>query len=235
MSKVDFNDLPLAEIERWLRRRAEGVPLDKGIISAPQLATGAVGASALAADAVTAQAILYSSVFPESVTIPTSPENGQLWVYPGANGVRWLFQYNAASVSAYKWEFIGGSPLYSIIGTTGTESTASLTYVALTTAGPAIALPFAGDYDIDHGCHSNNNVTNAGTYMSYDIGGTAATDTDGLESYQNNADAITAGTIRTNRKTGLSAVTLTAKYRANVGGTAAFWRRWMRVRPVRVG
>lgn len=43
---------------------------------------------------------------------PASPGDGDIWIATGvsAAGARWAFQYNAGSASAYKWEFIGGSP-----------------------------------------------------------------------------------------------------------------------------
>lgn len=50
---------------------------------------------------------------------PSSPSDEDIWVATDvdANGTRWRFQYNAASASTYKWEFIGGAPLaYSTSG-----------------------------------------------------------------------------------------------------------------------
>lgn len=46
---------------------------------------------------------------------PASPSSGDIWVATNADsladGIRWQFQYNAGSSSAYKWEFIGGPPV----------------------------------------------------------------------------------------------------------------------------
>lgn len=44
---------------------------------------------------------------------PASPSDGDIWVATAvdANGVRWMFQYNAGSASSFKWEFIGGAPI----------------------------------------------------------------------------------------------------------------------------
>lgn len=45
---------------------------------------------------------------------PGSPADGDIWVATTIDvnvGTRWAFQYNAGSASAYKWEFIGGSPI----------------------------------------------------------------------------------------------------------------------------
>lgn len=51
---------------------------------------------------------------------PSSPSDGDIWIASNvdANGTRWQFQYNAGSVSSYKWEFIGGSPLQASRGST---------------------------------------------------------------------------------------------------------------------
>lgn len=52
--------------------------------------------------------------------------DGDIWIATGVTtgGVRWQFQYNASSSSAYKWEFIGGPPV-SIGGATQSTLTTS--------------------------------------------------------------------------------------------------------------
>jgi hypothetical protein len=58
--------------------------------------------------------------------------------------VIWRFKYNAASVTGYPWEFVGGSPLiHSIVASESTTSTAA---TDLTTRGPLLELPRAGKY-----------------------------------------------------------------------------------------
>jgi hypothetical protein len=53
---------------------------------------------------------------------PSGPANGDIWHATGADGVGsvWTFAYNAGSSSAYKWEFIGGTPITAIGGAGGT-------------------------------------------------------------------------------------------------------------------
>ena len=71
--------------------------------------------------------------------------------------------------------------------------------------------------------------------MSYAIGGAAAVDAEFIIVYQ--ITALTGGIYRvdrTIRKTGLSAVTLTAKYKSTAGNSN-FENRQMEVRPIRVG
>lgn len=148
-----------------------------------------------------------------------------------ANGVVWHLRYNATSGSVYKWEYVGGMELYNEVTTT--QSTGSGSYTALATAGPSIALPLAGDYIVSIGCGADatSNISHA-AFMSYDIGGTAAVDADAATKYARN-DYSSVNFTRTRRKTGLSAVTLTAKYRTDTA-TVNFASRWMAVRPIRV-
>lgn len=163
-----------------------------------------------------------------STTFPSSPVDGDIHVYPAdtTNGVMWHFMYNSGSASAHKWEFIGGSPLYAEVVTS--EGTASTTYAALATAGPSIAIPKVGDYMVEIGAGVSNTGV-AVTAMSYDIGGTGAVDADSVQ--QNNV--ARAQVVRLRRKAGLTAVTLTAKYR--VSATTGTWQdRWMAITPVRV-
>lgn len=174
--------------------------------------------------------------------LPAGPFHGQRITYQtsgmATDGVRWELEYNANSGSAYKWEFVGGAPLYSEV--TAAETTSGShngAWAALTTAGPSIALPLTGDYLVTIGANAYATVAGHECYMSYDIGGTAASSGDaisfwagGVSTYSN-----TAHGSRTRRKTGLSAVTLTAKYRTSGANTWTFRDRWMSVTPVRVG
>jgi len=140
-----------------------------------------------------------------------------------ANGLLWHLVFEA-SEATYKWRFLGGPPLWSEV--TAAESTASTTYVGLTTAGPTVALPKSGDYDVQHGYRA---TTNTGDMRhSYDIGATAAVDADACFSQTEESSLI-----RRRRKTGLGAVSLTSKYRVT-SGTQAFADRFMAVTPVRI-
>jgi hypothetical protein len=172
--------------------------------------------------------------FPVVTAIPTTGTNGQVIHYlaDNTNGVVWALKYRSASASAYKWEYVGGAPLFARVLTV--ETTASTTYAALTTAGPSIALPLPGDYIVEIGAGSWTGTAATNAYMSYDIGGTAAVDADAFRSRQNSAGntGIAAGS-RSERKAALTAVTLTSKYRVD-GGTGSWENRWMQVTPVRV-
>jgi len=171
-------------------------------------------------------------------SLPASPVDGQEVFYQAdaTNGIVWHLRYNASSSSAYKWEFVGGPSLFAEVATE--ETTASTTYVALATAGPTLTLPRAGDYDVELGFRGYSSVNNTGALMGYDIGATGAVDADAISYYAATSlggGATVAGNLaRLRRKTGLSAVALTAKYRATSAITVAFGSRWLRVTPVRV-
>lgn len=149
------------------------------------------------------------------------------------NGIVWHLHYESTDASTSKWRFIGGPALFSEVVTF--ESTASTTYVALATGGPSIPLPRLGDYDVVIGSTINNATNASDNLMSYDIGATGALDADGIQLTQpvTNNNALTA-LSRPRRKTGLTAVTLTSKYRVG-SGSGTFRYRWMAVTPTRIG
>jgi len=165
-----------------------------------------------------------------SATLPTGTYNGQDFYYQlGSGGGVWHFKYNTSSA---KWDFAGGAALYSVVDTG--ETSASTTYAALATAGPSIVLPFAGDYDVHLGSYQRTNTINTSSLMSFDVGGTGAIDADST-TYDTDAVSNGAQVSTVRRKTGLTAVTLTAKYKV-IGATTGRWaNRFMAVVPVRVG
>lgn len=102
-------------------------------------------------------------------TLPSSPVDGQEVYYQsttagggGTNtmadvGAVWHLRYRAASSSAYKWEFVGGTSISHSApgGTTG----AGGTFAALASgSAPVIVLPVAGDYILEYGENSVSNV-----------------------------------------------------------------------------
>jgi hypothetical protein len=81
---------------------------------------------------------------------PGSPVEGDEWMLPVGNGVVWRFRYNAASGSAYKWEFIGGAAATQVViaseNIPGTSTWANLT------SPLAVVVPRDGDYTADTRC-----------------------------------------------------------------------------------
>lgn len=207
------------------------MPLPASQLGAPVLGSLNVTAAPTAGQglALDASGKIPSGLLPASTapgtSFPTSPKDGDTYPYLAAAGVLWNFMYQQ---STGKWLFVGGPPMFSLVTTS--ETTVSTTYAALTTAGPSVTLPFAGDFDVEIGC-GDPHTNAAGTiFMSYDIGGTGAVDGDSVfDSSQN----VTGGfhMCRRARKTGLTAVALTAKYRVTAG-TGRWQDRYMAVWPV---
>ena len=167
-------------------------------------------------------------------TLPGSPVDGQETILVDSTSAptyAWRLRYNSTLA---KWEFIGGRPAFAEVVTP--ETTASTTYAALTTAGPSIVLPVAGDYLIEIGFRLSSNTTSTLSIMSYDIGATGAVDADATQAAVGTGGGTpnnVATAMRPRVKTGLTAVTLTAKYKtAGTAGTNGFADRWMRVTPV---
>lgn len=170
---------------------------------------------------------------------PAAPGAGDLQVLElpaaydpvGGKLLRWLCQYDSTNA---QWDVLGGPALYAEVQTA--ESAPSAVYAALATAGPAITLPRAGDYVVAIGAQQSYSpsVTVGPGRMSFDRGGTGAVDADAI-AQGSTAVILTDSTSREREIAGLTAVTLTAKYRSNnAGDTATFASRWMKVRPVRI-
>lgn len=87
---------------------------------------------------------------PRGTTLPGAPADGDEYVYTAdaAAGVEWHLKYRAGSASAYKWEFVGGSPLGAAV-LTDEAITSSGAWVDTATVGPTLTLPLAGDYLLD--------------------------------------------------------------------------------------
>jgi len=158
------------------------------------------------------------------------PDGMEVYIIADASaGLIWHVRYNAAGGS-YKWEIIGSPPPLNA-EVTANESTIG-SYADLTTVGPSIALPLSGDYDVEIGFRTVDNLV----YMSYAIGGSGAVDADavvGSVTFTSGTGVVQDSVYRPRRKTGLTAVSLVAKYK-NVGTSAQAGTRWMRVTPIRV-
>jgi hypothetical protein len=171
--------------------------------------------------------------------LPTNPtpESGDRCVFTDSlvnPTYRWQLVYNAASASAYKWEFVGGNPRFAEVATQ--EIRASNIYGSLATAGPSVTVPLAGDYDVEIGSTAFGS-TGAILLHSYSIGATVASDNDAIEVAvaATATDEICGARVR--RKTGLAAGTaLVSQYRSTISASNPSWfNRWMRITPVRVG
>jgi len=178
-----------------------------------------------------------ATVIGYGLTLPASPYDGQEYVLVDSvtnPSYQWRFRYNAQSASAYKWECIGGGPATAYVGaSTGNINTGGGSFVS--SGGPSITLPRAGDYLISVGAEvtPNNQVTNP--MISYALPGQAANYQDGC--YTGPADYPRYFKIATNpkRHNGVAAGVLEAQYSSWVAGAVAiFSMRNLTAQPVRV-
>ena len=82
-------------------------------------------------------------------SLPSNPADGQeaILVDSLTNPTyQWRFRYNAGSSSAYKWEFIGGTSLYSEVLATQTATGVNV-WIDMPTVGPQVTVPRAGVYE----------------------------------------------------------------------------------------
>jgi hypothetical protein len=175
--------------------------------------------------------------FPTRVTsLPGSPVDGQhiIYVADATNGVLWPLRYNAGSASAYKWEFVGGSPLTAEVATT--ENTASTTYADLTTVGPQVTIPLAGDYLITGGIIAGPTTSVfLAAIAAVKLGAAATSDNDRLaQAAFSTANNSSAGGSTLRRNALAAAAVLKMQYRVTAG-TGFFGGRYLAVVPVRVG
>lgn len=149
------------------------------------------------------------------------------------SGVNWTMRYNSGG-GTYKWEYLGGAPMFAEDTAPGTAS--STTYTDL--GGPGITLPRPGDWDVEIGFRGFQGITgNPKTWhMSYSIGGSAATDADCATVGADGGEVSTGSSAaRLRRKTGLTAVTLAAKFRKESGSSDGhITNAWIRATPVRI-
>lgn len=99
-------------------------------------------------------------------SFPASPYDGQeaILVDSVTNpSYIWRFRYNAGSTSAYKWEFVGGSPFHAVDG--GNFNTTGANVWHGSTSTDFIA-PRAGDYDCVAEAQFGTPVANQNCYLA---------------------------------------------------------------------
>lgn len=167
-----------------------------------------------------------------STTFPSSPIDGDIHIYPAdtTNGIMWHFMYNSGSASAHKWEFIGGSALSAEVETS--EGTTSTTFVDLTTAGPSITVPKAGDYYVVMQARMSNGTAGGFCVSAVKIGAAATADADGA--ILSSGTAGETATLEAHRvKTCAASDILKVQYRVSAG-TGTFLNRRLFIIPRRV-
>jgi hypothetical protein len=176
-------------------------------------------------------------IFSRGTTPPASPQDGDLWQYAAdaTNGVYWMFRYNAGSASAYKWEYLGGSPLR--IEQTADMVLNNAAWIDATGIG-TLALPRAGDWRLSHfgRVYFSGSVAWGGG-QTLRLGAAAAA---AAEQYNvNGPNPASAGTGGYGRRdlvrTGLaSGLVLTMAHTTGGGQGVGFTERAIEVIPIRI-
>ena len=107
-----------------------------------------------------------------SGALPSPMYDGQEIVYvaDAAAGVLWRLRYNAASASAYKWEFVGGSPLVDEQIADENGSMNASTWGGVSGNDPQLAVPLAGDYDAQMHAKLINNTSACSFHAGFRVG-----------------------------------------------------------------
>lgn len=163
---------------------------------------------------------------------PANPQDGDTWLYPVSEGILWNFRYNAGSSSAFKWEFLGGSPDYAVVETG--ESTLSTTYTDLPTVGPSITVARAGIYMLTIGATVEPNASASGATAAlfqnavqtvYNVQGFTA----------NGGNTVFGPAARTLRTTIAAGDVMKLRYvSGSASVNATFFQRFITLTPVRI-
>lgn len=179
---------------------------------------------------------------PAGTALPASPVDGQEYYYvvDATNGVVWHLKYRAASASAHKWEFVGGTPLTGEVNTTqgiGTATGSPTTFADFPTIPQTtVPIPLAGDYAIAFGCHASLAASEfASVSPVWSVGYTSTQATD-LAYMATGAATAETEFVRTlpSRSIGTGAV-LKLQYGLQGGVPRNFTHPWLSARPIRVG
>lgn len=161
---------------------------------------------------------------PLVTSLPANPTDGYVvdFLADAANGIVWRLRYRLASASPYKWECIGGSPLWGLA--TDTVTLGNGTY-SLTT--PSLALPRAGDYRVTWtGLFSNGTGSPATFWLTTSVGGDA-------DAFLTASNTGWFTTITYDKPLTLAAGNLTPRARGN-GPSMTVAQRSMFAMPMRV-
>lgn len=172
---------------------------------------------------------------PLVTSLPTTPVDGQECnlLVDATNGVVWHLVYRAAEPGPYKWYFTGGEPLFG-------EDLTIMTPVATlsTNVTPAVTVPNAGDYLVEHGCQIGNSGGAADATQMYVR--RMSDNADMVMSVQFNSPAgasasFAASVARARRINGAPAGCTFVQRGTNVNSIGNVQMRWITARPYRIG
>jgi len=160
---------------------------------------------------------------------PTTPVDGMEFTLVDsltAPTYAWRFRYVASITDAYKWVFVGGSPMHA--EASASQSTTSTSFVDLT-GGPSLVLPRTGIYEVEFGDSQQTNQD--GTSVISSVAATGLSPSDQLAIYTASAPPVN-GARRFITAAAISG-TLKMQYRVTAQ-TGTYFNRWLSARPVRV-
>lgn len=159
-------------------------------------------------------------------------------------GLVWRFRYRSASLSSYKWEYVGTEQsLYA--EQIGSVQVWPEVYNQLS-GGPNLIVPLAGEYDIEFGARMwiTDNGGGGGTavFMAPSNQFGSAEDIDAIyhsawepSGFDLVTDMIASGSRKIRAVYFNPGTSVNAMYRVLVGGSVGWAdRRWLRITPVRV-
>jgi hypothetical protein len=156
-------------------------------------------------------------------------------------GAVWHLRYRAASASAYKWEAVGAPPVgeYAVGGRAyyTRESTGSVYHAALTTVGPRVKAPLAGDYQVSFSAIAYETAAGGAPTVAIVVGSetpTAWSTNDSLDYL--GAAGVTVPLAGTRARTAAALDYIELLYAtSNAAGPAEFYNRNLTITPIRVG
>lgn len=163
-------------------------------------------------------------------TAGTVPGDEVYLIADAATGVLWHLVYESTETT-YKWRYIGGPPL--VVTLLTAEGTSSATYVDLTTPGPTVVAPRAGDYDVAVGSMGASSSANDTYHQSYTVGAVASSD---VWAHRSPCSSFGFGSAaeKTWRQAAVAAsASIKAQYKCNTGAVT-FSNRVIRLTPVRI-
>lgn len=168
-----------------------------------------------------------------ATSFPGSPADGDEAILVDSTTAptyAWRFRYVSGISDAYKWLFIGGSPLTVEVLTNETSTTVT-TYVDLTTT-VSITTPRAGIYDIRHGAAIYDPVNDSFVHASIKIGAAAVSNNEAALLRARAGDMVSVS--RYIRRTLAASDVIKQMYSQASAGTMQLEKRWIEMIPLRV-
>ncbi len=164
--------------------------------------------------------------------LPASPMNGRDFYYQLPTGGVWHFKFNANSGV---WDFVGGPPLIDEVVTS--EATSATSFADLSTVGPAITVPFDGEYAFDGSAMVETSSASNNSYLAaLKVGSGTPTDDDAFAWLKNDNSLTSSRGVQGSRvieRPALADDVCKMQYRTTNGGAPVTARnRSLAVTPI---